>query len=68
MEKSSKFKSVEYSGQSAEFCQQLLVVLAVQAGAESTEERIFRQDESSGPRGPTAGSKALRRRQLRHVR
>jgi hypothetical protein len=43
------------------------VFLWVKAGAEYAERRIFRQDKSSGPRGPNAISKALDRRWHRHV-
>jgi hypothetical protein len=39
--------------------QQLVVVLAVQAGTESAERCIFCQDKSSGPSGPNAILKRL---------
>jgi hypothetical protein len=43
----------------SEFCQQLLVVLAVQAGAGFTEGCIFCQDKSSDPADQMLSQKRL---------
>jgi hypothetical protein len=70
IEKSSEFKSAEHAHQSDENRNSATapgVVLVVQTGIESTARHTFRQDKSSGPRGPCAISKVLDKRGRRHV-